>query len=58
MDYTMWKKSEKDKYYVNSLTCGIWKTKAQTKDKQTTDTKDKQVIARGAGSGNGGKKNT
>lgn len=54
----MWKKSEKDKYYVNSLTCGIWKTKAQTKEKQTTDTEDKQVIARGAGSRSGEKKHT
>ena len=41
---------------MNSFICGTWKTKAQTKEKQTTDTEDKQVIARGAGSGSGEKK--
>ena len=31
-----------------SITCGIWKTK-QTKQKQTTDTQSKPVVARGVG---------
>ena len=56
MDYTTWKKSEKDKYYVNSLTCGTWKPNEETKEKQSTDAGDKQMAARGAGSGSSGKK--
>ena len=34
--------TEKDKYHIFLPTCGIWKTNEQIKQKQTTDTENKQ----------------
>ena len=33
--YAKWNKSDKDKYCIISLTCGIWKTKQMNKHNKT-----------------------
>ena len=48
--YAKWKKSEKEKYCMISLICRIWKVKQMNHhNKETIDTKNNQVVARGVG---------
>lgn len=49
--YVKWNKSEKGRYHVNSLICGIEKTKQMNKQNRNrvVYTEDKQVVAIGEG---------
>ena len=42
--YAKWNKSEKDKYFMISLICGVYKNK--TNKNTLMDTENKQVVAR------------